>query len=251
MAKVRDDDEHAAARSGDGGPAAPHGRADPHGAHCAPLDVAVLRAHGIDAAHAALAEMLWSALIDRAPSPPEVTVGGGVKFSWFGERYYLEVEVWSDGQMSWHFHDNTLPPDRFEGDVDDPVDRLPGRFWDCLMLAGALSAKVITLRALYEDLSTPEVVAHLHRHPELIPVLLEAAPRLKGAYGSGARLRLEAAFLSGAEMFVQIYGHGLTVEETEVRTATFDAWWRAAAPELDAARRWLEFDVGRGAPRWR
>jgi len=103
------------------------------------------------------------------------------------------------------------------------------------------------LRALYEGVDAPTVAEHLVAHPELVPVLVEAAPRLRAAYGEGARLRLEPAFFEGEEMFARVYGHGLTAEEADARGAAFDAWWLAVDPRLDAARRWLEFGVGWGA----
>ncbi len=103
------------------------------------------------------------------------------------------------------------------------------------------------LRALYEGVDAPTVAEHLVAHPELVPVLVDAAPRLRAAYGEGARLRLEPAFFEGEEMFARVYGHGLTADEAEARGAGFDAWWLAVDPRLDAARRWLEFGVGWGA----
>jgi len=60
-----------------------------------------------------------------------------VKFSWFGPRYALDVEVMRDRRVTWYFRDGSLPAGQSEGDVEEPVERLPARFWECLALAGA------------------------------------------------------------------------------------------------------------------
>lgn len=99
--------------------------------------LAGLHAHGVSDAHAGAALQLWLLLAQTSPSEPDISVDEGVKFSWFGPRYYLEVEVMADARMTWYFRDTSLPEGLSEGDVEAPVAQLPERFWECLALAGA------------------------------------------------------------------------------------------------------------------
>lgn len=103
------------------------------------------------------------------------------------------------------------------------------------------------LLALYEGTDNPDVLEHLAAHREIVPVLLEAAPHLRGAFGESVALRLEPPYLEGDELIARVYRHGMDAEQADTRMVTFDAWWLAVEPGRDAARRWLEFGVGWGA----
>lgn len=107
-------------------------------------------------------------------------------------------------------------------------------------------ASLEALRARYGGVDAPEVLEHLTAHPELVPVLIEAEPHLRDAFGGDVVLRLEPPFFAGDELFARVYGHGLDVDGVHERTERFWRWWLAVEPARDAARRWLEFGVGWG-----
>ncbi len=101
--------------------------------------MATLPKHGAEPAQAGAALALWYEIAERGPSTPDIVISEGVKFSWFGPRYALDVEVMRDRRVAWYFRDSSLPLGQSEGtgDLDEPVERLPARFWECLALAGA------------------------------------------------------------------------------------------------------------------
>jgi len=101
------------------------------------------------------------------------------------------------------------------------------------------------LRALYERADDAAVQEHLAAHPEVVPVLIEAAAHLRGVFGAGVVLRLEPPYFAGDELFARVYRHGLDAEGADSRTEQFwQRWWHEVEPERDAARRWLEFGIG-------
>lgn len=64
------------------------------------------------------------------------------------------------------------------------------------------------LLPLYESADNPDVSEHLAAHQEIMPVLVEAAPYLRDAFGAGAVLRLEPPYARGAGRAQGIVGLG-------------------------------------------
>lgn len=99
--------------------------------------LAGLHAHGVPDAHAGHVQELWHQLAALNPSEPDLTLEEGVKFTWMGDRYTLEVEVLSDGGKAWYFRDAAQPLGVSEGAENEPAYDLPERFWQCFRMAGA------------------------------------------------------------------------------------------------------------------
>lgn len=97
--------------------------------------LATLQVHGVSAEQAGAVLGLWTRIAALEPREPNITLVEGVKLSWFGDRYYLEVEVLTDCMLTWFFKDSAQAPGVSDGALD-PVEELPERFWECLELAG-------------------------------------------------------------------------------------------------------------------
>lgn len=80
-------------------------------------------------------------LAPLAPTEPDLSVveGDVLRFTWFGPRYTMEVDVLSHGNVRWYFRDSALEFGRSEGSADAALvslDALPLRFWQCVQTAG-------------------------------------------------------------------------------------------------------------------
>lgn len=99
-----------------------------------------LESHHIATTHAQAARDRWSALAEKHPLREpiiQITGDGSVQFAWNRDRYYLDVEVYPDGRVTWFFRDRQ--DDVADGTEDEPEPELPERFWARLALASVMT----------------------------------------------------------------------------------------------------------------
>jgi len=93
--------------------------------------------HHVARDHAARVLAFWSDLSRENLSEPDLSeADGAVRFTWFGDRYTLQVDVHPGGDVSWYFRDASLPLGQSEGEALQRPDVLQPRFWTCVKLAG-------------------------------------------------------------------------------------------------------------------
>lgn len=99
------------------------------------------------------------------------------------------------------------------------------------------------LRAAYQNVDDERVMELLRAHPVLAPTLLDAAPRLRAAFGDAVTLHLRPPVFmdAGDPLFATVRGHGLEAAEATERMERFAESWLDREPF--ERREWLAVDV--------